>query len=71
VRGNSLTGHDWRGEDIQLSWWNRDPGQPGVVRRKPFRFVSLREESMFDLAPYETYAPCPINQVHQEVKSDG
>ncbi|MGB2933906.1 MAG: SAM-dependent DNA methyltransferase [Nostocoides sp.] len=71
VRGNTLTGQDWRGEDIEFSWWNRDPDQPGVVRREPFTFFSLREESMFDLAVYAMYAPCPINQVHQEVRSDG
>lgn len=70
VRGNTLTGADWQGKDIEFSWWLRDPDQPEVVQREPFTFVSLREASMFDLAVYTSYAPCPIDQVHQEVRSD-
>lgn len=70
VRGNTLTGRDWRGEEIQFSWWTRDPELPGVVHREPFTFASLRGEGItFDFAVYETYAPCPIDQVHQEVRA--
>jgi hypothetical protein len=67
VRGNTLTGLDPRGQDIKLSWWVRDVEHPGIVQRQPFTFVSLRERSMFDLAVYEAYAPCPIDRVHNEV----
>lgn len=70
VRGNTLTGADWRGRDIEFSWWVRGADQIGVVQREPFTFISLREQSMLDLTPYESYAPCPIDQVHQEVRSD-
>ena len=70
VRGNTLTGLDWRGEEIQFSWWTRDPELPGVVHREPFTFASLRAEAMmFDFTVYETYAACPIDQVHQEVRA--
>ena len=70
VRGNTLTGADSQGKDIEFSWWLRDPDQPEIVQREPFTFVSLREASMFDLAVYASYAPCPIDHVHQEVRSN-
>ncbi|OLT30930.1 hypothetical protein BJF82_01670 [Kytococcus sp. CUA-901] len=70
VRGNTLTGIDWMGKHIEFSWWVRDADQIGMVQREPFTFTSLREQSMLDLTAYESYAPCPIDQVHQELRSD-
>lgn len=69
VRGNTLTGLDWRGEEIEFSWWNRVPGTPGAVLREPFTFRSLRENAMFDFAVHTAYAVCPIDRVHQEVRA--
>ncbi len=45
VRGNTLTGLDWRGEEIQFSWWNRIAGAPGMVQREPFTLASLRDDA--------------------------
>lgn len=67
VRGNTLTGLDWRGQEIQFSWWHRSPVQPGIVVREPFSFASLREDAMLNFADYDVYTPCPIDRVHQEV----
>lgn len=69
VRGNSLTGLDPRGQDIELSWWVRDAEQRGIVQRDPFTFISLRERSMFDLSVYDSYAPSAIDQVHHAVRN--
>ena len=46
VRGDTLTGLDWRGEEIQFSWWNRIAGAPGMVQREPFTLASLRDDSL-------------------------
>lgn len=69
VRGNTLTGLDHVGEEIEFSWWTRSASDPAVVTREPFTFNSLRGEGMFDFAIYESYAPCPIEQVHQEARA--
>lgn len=69
VRGNTLTGLDWRGEDILFSWWDRVPGGPEMVLREPFRFASLRQDGMFDFTVYDAYAICRINHVHEEVRA--
>jgi hypothetical protein len=69
VRGNTLTGLDWRGREIQFSWWHRSAENPGIVVREPFSFRSLREDATFDFTVYDVYAPCPIDRVHQEVKA--
>jgi hypothetical protein len=71
VRGDTLTGQDWRGEEIQFSWWNRIGGATGMVQREPFRLASLREESMLDFTAYGTYAACGIDQVHKQARIDG
>lgn len=71
VRGNTLTRLDWRGEDIQFSWWNRVPGSHGMVQREPFTFASLRQDGMFDFTVYEIYAVCGIDHVHEEVRIGG
>ena len=63
IRGNTLTGLDWQGKDIQFSWWNRIPEVPGAVQREPFTFNSLRG-SAFDFTVYEGYTPCQIDKVH-------
>lgn len=63
VRGNTLTGKDWQGREIQFSWWNRTPEVPGAVQREPFTFASLRS-SAFDFTVYEGYRPCQIDKVH-------
>lgn len=68
IRGNTLTGLTPAGEDIQFSWWHR--GADNLVTREPFTFSSLRNsDGMFDFTVYETYAPCPIDKVHQEVRA--
>lgn len=71
IRGNTLTGLDWRGNEIQFSWWTRVPGRPGMVQREPFSLASLRANSGFDFTVYDTYAVCPIDKVHEEVRADG
>lgn len=69
VRGNTLTGLDWRGEEIQFSWWTRIALSPGMVQREPFSLASLRESNGFDFTVYETYAVCRIDRVHEEVRA--
>jgi hypothetical protein len=69
VRGNTLTGMDWLGREIQFSWWTRSPDVPGAVLREPFALASLRNEMMFDFAVHAAYAVCPIDRVHQEVRA--
>lgn len=71
VRGNTLTGLDSAGQEIEFSWWNRDPNIPGHVLREPFTLASLRggEVMMFDFAVYTAYAPCPIDHVHLEARA--
>lgn len=69
IRGNTLTGLDWRGEEIEFSWWNRVPDAPGHVRREPFTLASLRGMAQLDFHMYETYDVCRIDQVHREVRA--
>lgn len=68
VRGNTLTGLDWRDREIQFSWWHRSPGLPGIVVREPFSLRSLREDAMFDFTVYDIYAPCRIDRVHHDLR---
>lgn len=68
VRGNTLAGLDWRGEEIQFSWWNRISEAPGMVQREPFTLASLRD-SAFDFTVYDSYEACQIDQVHEGVKA--
>lgn len=73
VRGDTLTGLDWMGEEIRFSWWHRDDGDQGVVIREPFTFNSLRSTApapdLFDsLIEPDRYAPCRIDRVHEEVR---
>lgn len=68
IRGDTLTGLDWRGEEIQFSWWNRVLNMPGKVYREPFALASLRGDNTFDFTVYDTYAVCRIDQVHEEVR---
>jgi hypothetical protein len=70
VRGDTLTGLNWRGEEIQFSWWNR-VNIPGMVHRDPFRLASLRDDSMLDFTVYDTYAVCRIDQVHEQARTGG
>ncbi|QCX27698.1 methylase [Nocardioides jishulii] len=70
VRGNTLTGLDWRASEIQLSWWHRVEGLPGMVQREPFTFSSLREGAL-DFNVYPDYEPCPIEEVHEQGGSNG
>ncbi|MCB0863479.1 MAG: hypothetical protein KDB66_09760 [Solirubrobacterales bacterium] len=70
VRGNTLTGLDGQGKDIQLSWWNRIPEGAGMVQREPFTFNSLRSNG-FDFTVYEGYRPCQIDKVHVDGGADG
>lgn len=71
LHGNTLTGLDALGEAIKFSWWHRALNVPGIVRREPFTFASLREASTgaFDFASYDTYQPCRIDHVHKEVRA--
>lgn len=69
VRGDTLTGLDWRGEEIQFSWWNRIDGDPGTVQREPFTLASLRDEA-FDFIVYDRYLACRIDTVHEGVRVD-
>lgn len=72
LQGNTLTGMTVDGNEIQFSWWNRVLNIPGMVQREPFSLSSLREADtgMFDLAIYDSYAPCRIDQVHKEVRAN-
>lgn len=69
VRGNTLTALGFNGQDIQFSWWNRVAGSPGVVQREPFTLASMRDGG-FDFTVYESYQPCPIDRVHEELRAD-
>jgi hypothetical protein len=69
VQGNTLTGLDSCGKDIQLSWWNRVPGVNGMVQRESFSLRSLRGGNTFDFNVYEPYAECRIDRVHEEVRA--
>jgi hypothetical protein len=69
VCGDTLAGLDWRGEEIQFSWWNRIAGAPGMVQREPFTLASLRDEA-FDFTVYESYRACKIDRVHEGVRAD-
>lgn len=71
VRGNTLTGKTPEGQDIQLSWWHRIEGKPGMVQREPFTLASLRENNGFDFTVYDCYQICRIDKVHEEVPADG
>lgn len=69
IRGNTLTGRDWRGDEIQFSWWTRVANDPGMVQREPFSLASLRDSNAFDFTVYDTYALCQIDRVHEEVRA--
>jgi hypothetical protein len=69
VRGDTLAGLDWRGEEIQFSWWNRITGAPGMVQREPFTLASLRGDA-FDFTVYDSYQACRIDKVHEGVRAD-
>lgn len=70
VRGDMLEGTNWRGEDIQFSWWNRVPDSPGIVQREPFTLSSLRDGA-FDYAIFDEHPTCRIDQVHEEMTANG
>lgn len=71
-RGDTLTALDPAGAEIVFSWWNRVPNVPGAVQREAFTFASLRTagSGMFDFNVLPTYAPCPIDRVHEEGRAD-
>jgi hypothetical protein len=71
IQGNTLTGLDWRGDEIQFSWWNRLPAMPGEVHREPFSLASLRGDNRFDFTVYATYEACRIDQVHEGALAGG
>lgn len=68
VRGNTLSGLDWQGREIQFSWWHRVPGKPDMVQREPFTLASMRSEG-FDFTVYDHYEACPIDRVHEGMKT--
>lgn len=68
-RGNTLTGMEPDGAEIEFSWWHRTPDN--LVIREPFTFQSLRASapavdlfSLFD-EPV-VFAPCRIDSVFAE-----
>ena len=69
VRGDTLAGLDWRGKEIQFSWWNRIAGAPGMVQREPFTLASLRDDAL-DFTVYDSYRACRIDKVHEAAKAD-
>jgi hypothetical protein len=69
VRGDTLTGLDWRGREIQFSWWNRITGAPGMVQREPFTLASLRSDA-FDFTVYHRYRACRIDKVQEGLRAD-
>ena len=69
VCGDALAGLDWRGEEIQFSWWNRVTEAPGMVQREPFTLASLRDEAL-DFTVYDAYRACSIDKVHEAVRAD-
>jgi hypothetical protein len=69
IRGDTLTGLNWRGEEIQFSWWNRVLDDPGKVQRESFTFASLRGDNVLDFTVYTSYAVCRIDQVYEELKA--
>lgn len=74
LQGNTLTGLDAHGAEIQFSWWHRVLNEPGMVHREPFSLSSLRNSStgmgMFDFAIYESYEVCRVEHVYKEVKAN-
>lgn len=74
ICGNTLTGLDIRGEEIQFSWWHRVLDETDMVQRAPFTLASLRGSAggngMFDFTTYDTYTVCRIDHVHNEVRAD-
>jgi hypothetical protein len=73
ICGNTLTGLDVNGEEIQFSWWHRVLNEPGMVRRVSFTLAALRRSASagaLDFTTYENYAVCRIDHVHKEVRAD-
>ncbi|WP_143588257.1 methylase [Tersicoccus sp. Bi-70] len=70
LHGNTLTGRSPDGEEIEFSWWTRQPHDPSMVKREPFTFNSLREDGAFDFAIYGSYEPCPVQHVHRKANAD-
>lgn len=68
IRGNTLTRVDWRGNEIQFSWWNRVQDAPGIVQREPFTLTSLSDHAL-DFALHRIYEPCRIEKVHEQDES--
>lgn len=72
LHGDTLTGLTASGAEIQFSWWHRLLNEPGMVRREPFSFSSLRnspvDTGMFDFGVYETYSSCRVEHVYKEAK---
>lgn len=75
ICGNTLTGLDIYGEEIQFFWWHRVLNEPGMVRRVAFTLASLRRsDSAIDVLDFPagvTYVVCRIDHVHKEVRADG
>jgi hypothetical protein len=69
IRGDTLTGLDWRGKEIEFSWWSRVLNIPGKVHRESFTLASLRHDDVLDFTVYDTYAVCRIDQVHEEARA--
>lgn len=69
ICGNALTGLDWRGNEIQFSWWNRVQDAPGMVQREPFALASLRDHA-FDFTVHNSFEPCQIDRVHEQGESN-
>lgn len=70
LRGNTLTGRTPDGAEIEFSWWTRQTSDPSMVKREPFTFNSLREDSGFDFTVHTTFEPCAIDQIHEKATTD-
>ena len=71
IRGDTLIGLNWHGEEIQFSWWNRVLDVPGEVQREPFTLASLRGDNKLDFTVHDAFAVCRIDQVHEQLRADG
>ena len=68
-RGNTLSGMEPDGSEIEFSWWHRTPDN--LVIREPFTFKSLRASTpvvdLFTVCDEPVvYAPCRIDSVFAE-----
>lgn len=64
ICGNTLELVSFGGPEVQLFWWHRIEGKPGMVQREPFTLASLSENNGLDFTVYDSYPACRIDNVH-------